>query len=358
MSELRIVLIKHGPHELQSEDTPDEETELTAVGRDRTQNLATVLRRRGVILDHCFTSWHRHSRETADILVRSVGHPRAQIVEVEALTPGTPEQSFTIENIHDQADSKGIELNRDCTVALVGHELRLSKLISRMTGKRFEELDHLEAICLAGEDLQDFRNGRAEWLWRISDSARQNEYLRGTIGSKMDVDAELRGKISSKMTVAILLAGFSFAGLAELLTGNPLPTLEELRGLPPITTFAAVLPWLAVVFFTAASALFIAAAYLYDRLAMPRRFWEQSDADDPENLPPYVRNKMRDYGVVYPYMVRTWTHVFTPGVFLSALGFLALVVHAASVELGVLCTIVLITVALYYWRVRPRLGVD
>jgi hypothetical protein len=57
-------------------------------------------------------------------------------------------------------------------------------------------------------------------------------------------------------------------------------------------------------------------------------------------------------------MVYTWTHVFTPGVFLAALGFLFLVIDAASMGLGVLCMIVLMIAVCYYWKVRPQLGVD
>lgn len=103
-----------------------------------------------LVLDHCFTSSHRHSKETANIPARDVGAPLAQIVEVEALTPGSPEELFTIENSREHADSKRIVLNGNCTVALVEHERRLSKLITRMTGKllkQLDQLDHLDAVC-------------------------------------------------------------------------------------------------------------------------------------------------------------------------------------------------------------------
>ena len=120
-----------------------------------------------VVLDHCFTSSHRHSKETANILARDVGAPLAQIVEVEALTPGSPEELFTIENIRERADSKRIVLNGNCTVALVEHERRLSKLITRMTGKLLKQLDHLDAVCrlspASGESEQpEHRQGYLE----------------------------------------------------------------------------------------------------------------------------------------------------------------------------------------------------
>jgi hypothetical protein len=50
--------------------------------------------------------------------------------------------------------------------------------------------------------------------------------------------------------------------------------------------------------------------------------------------------------------------VFTPGVVLATIGFLCIVVSKGSIQLGVGCLLVVIVVGFYYWRIRPKLGVD
>jgi hypothetical protein len=95
------------------------------------------------------------------------------------------------------------------TVVLVGHEPRLSQFISKWTGKRFRPLDRSDAICLAGGSLEDFRCGCAKVVWHIPVRAYEEEALQQKIGSKM--------------TVATLLAGFSFAALVELTTATFYP---------------------------------------------------------------------------------------------------------------------------------------
>ena len=379
MRELQIVVVRHGERE---KSDPDGESKLTSHGTEEVRSLGKQLKSLGVVLQHCFASEYRHAQETAEALAREAGDPGSQlpVVAVPTLTPAGPEEReralrqlwrafrrhltprdteepsapeewFPIEDIVQHARHNRIELNVGDTVALVGHEGRLSNLISRMTGKRFRPLGHAEAICLAGGGLEDFRCGGAKVLWRIPVKAYE--------------EAELRKKVASKLTVATLLAGFSFAALVQLATGNlaPLTPIEKILGNDLLSTamFTAALSWLAVICLTAASALFIATAYIYDSLSMPEGFWVASGSAGSRRPPAFVRkhkDEYDEYGPVHFHMVRTWTYVFTPGVIMAAVGFLLLIIHAASKELGILCAIAIIVTGVYYWRVRPKLGVD
>src|SRR5205823_1948990 len=146
--------------------------------------------------------------------------------------------------------------------------------------------------------------------------------------------------------------------------------------------------------FVAAFALFIAATYMYDLLAMPSGFWvdqdraERSEADaaapsggaSPQALAydravksarprpgeilvgwlirRYVRAPLTSLrlsrlefeqdrvgsGPLYAYMVATWRFVFTPAVALAFLGFALFLLHTTSALLAVAAVILVCAV--------------
>lgn len=342
MSELRIVLVRHGERD---RDAPDALAGLTPYGKKGAQDLAAHLRRIGIFPQHCFTSSLAHARQTAEILVGPPQGDQGSITETEMLTPGSAENLFTIENLVEHAYRNEVQLNSGTTIALVGHEGRLSQLISMFTGQRYRPLDSLDAICLSAPSIQDFRCGTARLLWRLPVRAYMEE--------------DLREKVASKTTVATLLAGFTFAGIVALVTGDPPPNLFDSAGrVSPLPLLEAALAWMGVISLTVATALFIAAVYIYDRLSMPEGFWIRSRSGTWGSLPRFVRENKDEYGFVYSYMIHAWTRVVTPGVAFAGVGFLFFVASASSWGLATLTGLVLIGVAWYYSKVRPTLGVD
>src|SRR5204862_4300420 len=80
------------------------------------------------------------------------------------------------------------------------------------------------------------------------------EFRSGSLAASEEF---LRPKVQTKMTVATLLAGFTFTALIELLLGQNLSAYR---------ISASVL-------LVVALSLFIACVYIYDRLSMPEGLW-------------------------------------------------------------------------------------
>src|SRR5205814_1714443 len=80
-----------------------------------------------------------------------------------------------------------------------------------------------------------------------------------------------------------------------------------------------------VVALTLSLALYVAAVYLYDEISMPEGYWNPGpQIKSAKSYDSKFGNRVRRFGPVYAYMVRAWVFVFTPAVFCSAVGFLAL----------------------------------
>lgn len=323
----------------------DENVGLSEYGRKKSLALANHLRNLGAIPEYCFTSTYRHASETAEILAATESTSIQNVIEVEALTPKTPDEDFTIDNIILHAREKNIDLKPGNVVAFVGHESRLSQLITRMTGKRFRPLDHLDVVCVSGKDIMDLHRGCGKVVWRIP--------------VKAFLEDELRVKIASKMTVATLLAGFSFAALLQVLTAKPLPNIYDFVTNPSLTmVVTTVLPFVAIVTLTAATGLFIATVYIYDRLSMPEGFWIETRAAKWSRLPKIVRENKNENGLMYAHMIHAWMRFFTPAVIFGGVGLLLIVASYGSILLSLLCVAAFIGAGVYYRWKRPQLGVD
>lgn len=342
MEELKILFIRHG----QKDNVEgDKNVGLSKYGREESRALAQRLRNLGATPEYCFTSSYRHARETALILVANESDSIPKVIEVEALTPKTLDKDFSIENIILHAHKNNIDLKHGNLVAFVGHESRLSQLITRMTGKRFRPLDHLDVVCVSAKDIMDLICGCGKVAWRIP--------------VKAFLEDELRVKIASKMTVATLLAGFSFAALLQLFTAKPLPKFSDIATNPSLTMVViTVSPFVAIVTLTAATGLFIATVYIYDRLSMPEGFWIENRAAKPSKLPAFVRDNKDKHGLMYTHMIHAWMWFFTPAVILSGVGLLLIVASYGSIVLSLLCAVAFIGAGIYYKRKRPKLGVD
>src|ERR671933_2971391 len=132
MSQVQVIFIRHGHKE---EGADDKQAGLDMRAEERALKLADQFRGLGVKPDHYFTSKLPHASETAAILHRYLSESYSKIIEVEALTPGKETESqFNLENIIQHAHKRNVDLKSPSpkTLAFVGHEGRLSQLITRV----------------------------------------------------------------------------------------------------------------------------------------------------------------------------------------------------------------------------------
>jgi hypothetical protein len=147
------------------------------------------------------------------------------------------------------------------------------------------------------------------------------------------------------MQVSTLLAGFTFTALIELLKD----------GKTPLTSLETV----AVLFLTAAVALFVASVYLYDRLAMPAGFWLFGRRfKHPRRWSNEEEEIRGEHGTLYTHMVGTWNRVFTPGVVFAVAGLFAIFLRSRTPVAVVGALVAVVLTVLWYWRNQPPLGAD
>lgn len=351
-----IVLVRHG-----ARDPGEVSGSLSKRGRHQTRVLARALKHRGVAPEIVVTSRSEHAKETATLLSGALGQA-AGIVEVDALTPaGGP---GGIDELFSQVESAvGDRLKSAACVLLVGHEGRLSDLVTELTGARFRPLDHGGAVCIRGLDLPELASGRGS-LWHRYPTVDH-------------LEEAIRAKVHSKMTVATFLAGFVFTALSGLL-------LEERSW-----------PWhrlVATASLTASLTLFVASVYIYDQLGTPSGFWtdarrpravwrrlndhresrEQarwtklSKAEPGEDQDAKARladedatiYRPRHDGPVYWLMVDTSRLVFTPAVVLALVGFVALLVGTEDWRIWSIGLAGLVVAGGYAALRRPNLAAD
>jgi phosphohistidine phosphatase SixA len=344
---MKILLIRHASKML-NDTHKDEETPLSDQGKVESWQRGDLLARMNMRPTLYLTSSHKHALQMGVLLTAQLdGNTKRPVINLPALTPHS--ETETWEELIDETVARGIDLRDHDVVALIGHEPRLSRLFLRLTGKRTRPFGRGEVVCLAGANLNAFWQSGSEVAFRLPVTDFQEE--------------QLRSKIESKMAVSTFLAGFAFTVLVELLTSAPSQPGQS--------------SWwqsAALIALTAAVALFIAAVYMYDRLAMPEGFWvfgrrsnerwgkrvaRISDRIERRNWWGKQFAKDRDeHGLLYAYMVWTWKYVFTPAVLFALLGFLAIVANTRDpiVIGGGLLMVVLALI--YYWLTRPRLGTD
>ena len=224
-----------------------------------------------------------------------------------------------------------------------------------MTGTKPDELLMGEMLSVEGDSWDALEKGTGRLGTRIQPT------------SPDEGETDLLPKVQSKMQTSALLAGFSSATFGVVLTQS-----DYWASWPAGAAWPSGLQGVAVtaglVLLALATLLFVVSIYMYDRLALPRRYWDDdADSGDRDESGQRVcpqdrwRSFRRDrvrHGLLFAYMVWVWRFVFSVAVGMALLGFLALVVHRGVWLVSLLFVAATAVVIAYYVRFRPELGVD
>lgn len=332
---MKIILIRHGSKDDQSA-SEDKDTPLSSTGRNETVRLGKTLAELDIRPEVYLTSNYKHADEMGRLLAMQLNAAAlpTQVLNLDSLTPYSP--TWTLEDILEEAEKKGVDLKTQKAVAVVGHEARLSELLTRLTSTRDRPFNRAEAACVAAESFRDFLQGTGNVAYRIPVADYQEE--------------ELRSKVTSKMTVSTLLAGFTFSSLLGIL----------------LATEGGFTLWqtVATICLTTSLALFIASVYMYDRMAMPEGFWVYGDRPHPEKKlllrwdNETFEEDWEQRGPLYAYMVWTWEYVFAPAIAFGVVGFAAILLNTQEVAVTVGGLAAIVVVLGYYVITRPKLGTD
>jgi phosphohistidine phosphatase SixA len=336
---MRIYLIRHGERLFDGEDRV---SPLTSAGRVQIFQLAQAL---SVFLSTpqiYLISVVKHARETAEILQRNLPVTAIPpITAVMALTPSSNDLQLNWEVVLAETRDV-IGWSEVGSLACVGHEPRLSILAAQATSQEIRPLGLAQALIIEADGVDSLLRGRATITERVGVAAPEPEEMKEQL---------LQPKIQSKMQVSTFLAGFTFAALIAALTGDG-------YWQPSRTGWQQTSTVVAMVLLTWASAMFIASVYMFDRLAMPRQFWEFGKGDPAWRLGSTFNEDRCKHGKVYAHMLWIWRFVFTVAVFLAMAGFLFLILQRTIPLLTVAVVTVIAGVGSYYWKTRPNLGVD
>ena len=314
---------------------------LSDEGVEQARKLAARLRSLGLRPDVFLASGARHAAQTAEIL-RDTLRPEGQyaIVAATALTPRTAETEFKWTRMLEEA-ARSVSVTGARTILCVGHEPRLGQLIQQLTQIPMAELGRAQAVCVEADDFGELRRAEGRLRFRIPQDDRERS---------------LDSKLQSKMQVSTLLAGFTFAALVNVLTEPSFWPTPDPRGSAPDAAVISqdLLPVVAVVVLTLALALFVAAVYMYDRLALPRQFWtgERRRPNRPRSS--FGRDDAA-HGAVYAHMVWIWKYVFGVAVLFATLGFLFVVAYRMTAFAVVAVLVGMAAAGAYYWWGRPKM---
>jgi phosphohistidine phosphatase SixA len=324
-----IVLARHGAR-VHKKDVADPHSPLTAAGEKQAAELAELLDNRGIHCSVFLSSNYAHALQTARILADR--NPGAAIHELCAFTPHSARE--TLEEMVTETSRARLDLSKLDVITFVGHEPRIGQLYARLTSESIPQLGNCEAVGVSGT-WDDFLNHRGKMEFRTR---------MPTSGS--DALAE---KVHRKMEVSVFLGAVTIPALVEVVKSDT-ATMSLTRG---VSAF----------FLTLALALYIAAVYIYDELSMPDRFWSAAKAARRRGLRSRTfQDNLAQGGPVFAHMIHAWTHIFTPAVFCSVAGFLALFwdIHfeLERWQIGVACIGAIAVGYGFYWLARPRLAVD
>jgi phosphohistidine phosphatase SixA len=113
--------------------------------------LSAALQRRNLRPTLVLTSASPHARQTAEALRDKLSEQTTQVVPLNALTPkaGPSELDALVQELH----AHGISPSDESTVLIVGHEGRLSNLLTELTSIRTRPLAHGEAVTIRATDI-------------------------------------------------------------------------------------------------------------------------------------------------------------------------------------------------------------
>lgn len=347
-----LVLVRHG--------RTDKKGKLTARGHHEVGQLKLALQRRNVVPSLYVCSDRSQARQTAGVLCGDLaGTPTlcGELTPLKKHQLPCPERRApvgSLEAILDELQDRHTDLAAHETIALIGHEGRLSNLLTELTAARHRPFNYAEAVVVHGGTPTDLLTGHGTISFRYPVLAHDEE--------------RLRNKAQSKMTVSTFLAGFVFTALiAVMLTEQQLPLAHVL----------------ATVALTFALALFVACVYLYDQLSMPEGFW----TDGPRRGPYlWLAERKEEWGDrkwtratakhrneraaddaqadivldgrLFTTMVRTSRWVFTPGVWCALVGFAALLAELERPWIQVAGGVAALTGLVLFFFFRADTGLD
>ena len=344
---VRLLLVRHAEREREG----DELAPLTAGGRWQAEMLGSWLDSNPLFKPQailCSRSTHAH--EHANIVSGFLAK-RVPVIPVTALTPHTAEAEFNVADMLREAGHR-VDLDRLHVVACVGHEPRLGQLAQAMTAtKPSGPLSYSEIQCVEGESWRALEQGRGRLTDRIPIAP-----------SNYGDETELLPKIQSKMQTSALLAGFTSTVFGVVLTQSDYwaPWVTGWSWPSGAEGWKAAAVAAGLVCLALATLLFVVSIYMYDRLAMPRRYWDTVAGEKPPRQDlwrSFRRDRVR-HGLVYAYMVWIWRFVFSVAVAMTMLGFFALVLHRGVWPVAGLCLAAIAASIAYYVLFRPELGVD
>ena len=342
MSEgFQLLLVRHGARD---------GDHLSQHGRHQVATLAYALKRRQVSPSRFLCSAAPAAAETCERLADALSVDAANTRTVEALTPG--ELRSGVDCLVDEGAFADLESDVAGPVILVGHEGRLSNLLTELTGKRARPFEHGGAVCLGATSLPEAVRGNCRILFRFPNVDHQEDALRP--------------KAQSKMAVSTFFAGFVFTALIEILLANPTSAWNRA----------------AIVLLSFSLALFVVTVYIYDELGMPEGFWTDgrrsrlarrvSDFQEHRRERRWQRIEethgatradedaadMTNDGPLFLTMVATSRYVFTPAVAIALLGFVAIVLSTSATWVkGTAIAAVAVGAVVYRLR-RASLGPD
>jgi phosphohistidine phosphatase SixA len=320
---MHILLIRHGTRE--REGGKDAVLRLNDVGRTEAAKLKDELKLLNFEGDVWLSSKHVHSVQTAKIL-----SDEKTVYGLDALTPRSPTE--TLNQIIDELETMAVNLKGAEKIAIVGHWPRLGQLFTRLTSEKIGPMECCGAICVEGSWI-DLLRGNGKTAFRTPVLVPDIEVL-------MD-------KVHRKMEVSVFLAAFTIPALIEVVK-DAKAEMELGRAISAIAL-------------TLSLALYVAAVYLYDELAMPEEFWKGRPGSKNRKFAELIRTN----GPIYAYMTRGWTWIFTPAVFFTAIGFLILFWQAWLEEIkwpswvvGCFCIVAIALAAVLFLVLRPKAAKD
>jgi len=160
---VKIYLIRHAKAIEADGLFPDEARFLTESGRDTAKRMGRALRKAGVVFDELLSSPLVRAVQTAELLAQGTEH-KGVIEVVPSIGPGGP-----------VGETVDLLLQRDHTMAVVGHAPSISVLGGLLTGDRsFPHMRKAQVVCL--------EDGRV--LWSMDPDEREPVPVKSSAKSK------------------------------------------------------------------------------------------------------------------------------------------------------------------------------
>ena len=216
---------------------------LTKRGRYQIEQLLVGLGALGCSPSCIVSSARPQAHATAEAIAE-----RFSLSSVCCLTELTP-KTGTVGTFRTIIDELGSRVGPVDHLVLVGHEGRLSNLLTELTGGRHRPLFNGDAVMVEERQERGFEIGAGEIVARWPVAAHDEDLVRE--------------KLASKMTSTSVLAGFVLAALLAVATGVTDATADDPG------------PWRAasVLLLAVSVGALVGALLIYDQLSMPAGFW-------------------------------------------------------------------------------------